>query len=141
MGFLGLARLKATVKHHLASPTPGGLNTTTVPQSGPESRKNEAIQAFWSGISMRQGLEVKRMVLPNDAPDGSDQKKRELEWFRQASMPWGSQFMHTQTDSKRLNNPAQASFMKQRQLAGPNSYRQFYAFMRAMSAAFGNLQQ
>jgi len=40
-----------------------------------------------------------------------------------------------------LNNPAQASFVSQRQLTVPNAYGQFYAFMKALSAAFGTLQQ
>lgn len=62
-------------------------------------------------------------------------------YFTQLVMPWNSQFMFTPTDKERLNNPAQHSFMQQRQLTVPNAYGQFYAFMKALSAAFGTLQQ
>ncbi len=47
--------------------------------------------------------------------------------------------MHTPTDAQRLNNPAQAAAFNQRQLSIPSSYGQFYAFMHALAAAFGNL--
>src|SRR6266571_1218218 len=43
--------------------------------------------------------------------------------------------------TQRLNNPAQDSFVNQRQMTIPNVYGQFYAFMKALSAAFGTLQQ
>jgi hypothetical protein len=62
-------------------------------------------------------------------------------YFTQLVMPWNSQFMFTPTDKERLNNPSQHSFMQQRQLTVPNAYGQFYAFMKALSAAFGTLQQ
>jgi len=133
--------MKHIVAHRLAPPTPGGINTTTVPQSARESQRNYAIQGFWSGMNFLVGNVFRRMELPNDDPHGKAQAAREQEWRRQTAMPWGSQFMHTPTDAQRLNNPAHASFVKQRQLTVPSSYGQFYAFMRAMSAAFGQLQQ
>lgn len=68
-------------------------------------------------------------------------KVKRDEYFRNAVMPWNSQFMFTPTDKDRLNNPAQQSFVSQRQLTVPNAYGQFYAFMKALSAAFGTLQQ
>lgn len=137
------------VKSHLAPVTPGGMNYDTVPQSAEESARNNAIQSFWNGMNYRGNI-VTRVVLPNDAQknavgdDRSEQIRRaqagrQAEFMRQSAMPWGSQFMRTSTDAQRLNNPAQSSFVKQRQLTVPNTYGQFYAFMHAMSAAFGNL--
>lgn len=141
--------IKHMVKTHLAPVTPGGMNYTTVPQSAEESQRNNAIQSFWNGMNYRGNI-ITRVELPNDAEKGvvgddrSEQIRRaqagrQAEFMRQSAMPWGSQFMHTPTDQQRLNNPAQASFVRQRQLTIPNSYGQFYAFMHAMSAAFGNL--
>ena len=63
------------------------------------------------------------------------------ETFRQVRMEWNNEFMVVPLQAERMNNPAQSSYMKQRQLTVPNAYGQFYAFMRALSAAFGTLQQ
>lgn len=81
---------------------------------------------------------MQRMVLPKDTEHS--QALRQLEWNRQASMPWLSHFMVTSTDKERLNNPGQTALVKQRQLAPPSSYGQFYAFMHALSAAFGTIK-
>ncbi len=63
-------------------------------------------------------------------------------YFTQLVMPWNNVFMPvTPNQSHRLSNPAQASFVQQRQLTVPNTYDQFYAFMHALSAAFGTLQE
>jgi hypothetical protein len=63
------------------------------------------------------------------------------EYFRQLVMPWNNQFMPPDSSQpQRLNNPAHASFVSQPQLTIPNTYGQFYAFMHALSAAFGTLQ-
>lgn len=67
------------------------------------------------------------------------QQKRD-ETFRQVRMEWNNQFMIVPLQAERLNNPMQASFNSQRQLTVPNTYGQFYAFMHALSAAFGTLQ-
>lgn len=67
------------------------------------------------------------------------QEKRD-QYFRQLVHHWDSQFMVVPLQAERLNNPMQASFVSQRQLTVPNSYGQFYAFMHALSAAFGTLQ-
>ncbi len=75
-----------------------------------------------------------RLVTPN-----VEQKKQE--YYKQLHMQWNNEFMHTPTDKQRLNNPAQDSFVNQRQMTIPNVYGQFYAFMKALSAAFGTLQQ
>lgn len=141
--------MKKIVAKALAPITPGGVNDTTVPQSAQESARNQAIASFWNGMNFR-GMIIPRVVLPNDAhkdaigDNRSDQiekaqARRQAEWNRQSAMPWGNSFMHTPTDAQRLNNPAQQSFVSQRQLTVPNTYGQFYAFMHAMSAAFGNL--
>ena len=133
------------IKHMVAARTPvtpGGINETTIPLSPKESGRNQAIQGFWNAMYTR-GAHITRVVLPHDLPgeDGLEksQRARQVEWDRQSSMPWGSNFMHTPTDAQRLNNPAMASAMKQRQLTIPSSYGQFYAFMHALSAAFGQL--
>lgn len=133
------------VAHHLGGETRGSapaLNQV-------EAQRQNAVQSFWNGMNFR-GMILPRVELPSDSKPGaigdnrSDQvqkaqAKRQGEWNRQSAMPWGSQFMHTQTDKQRLNNPAQASFLAQRQLTVPNTYGQWYAFMHALSAAFGNL--
>jgi hypothetical protein len=71
----------------------------------------------------------------------SNVEVKKAETFRQVRMDWNNVFMVTPTDAKRLNNPSQASFVKQPQMTVPNAYQQFYAFMKALSAAFGTLQQ
>lgn len=58
----------------------------------------------------------------------------------QARGEWNNQFMVTPNQGERLNNPAQQSFVSQRQMTVPSTYGQFYAFMHALSAAFGTLQ-
>ncbi len=122
-------------KQSMAPPTTAGINYDTVPQSMSEGQRNWGLQKF---RHFYQGLHVQRMVLPNDTQNS--QALRQLEWNRQAAMPWLSHFMVTPTDAQRLNNPAQTAAMKQRQLAPPSSYGQFYAFMHALSAAFGTIQ-
>lgn len=142
-------RMKQIVAKGLAPVTPGGVNYTTVPQSAQESARNNTIAGFWNAMNYR-GNNITRVVLPSDAQKNAvgdnrtdqiaaAQARRQAEWNRQSAMPWGSQFMHTETDAQRLNNPAQGSFVSQRQLSVPNTYGQFYAFMHALSAAFGNL--
>ena len=119
----------------LQGPVSTGLNLTTVPMSADESKRNFGFQKF---RNFYQGLLVQRMELPKDTKDS--QAHRQAEWNRQSSMTWGNSFMRTPTDKERLANPAQESFVKQRQLWPPNSYQQWYAFMQAMSAAFGTLR-
>lgn len=67
------------------------------------------------------------------------QQKRD-EYFRQLVMDWNNHFMVVPLEAQRLNNPAQMSFVQQRQLTVPNAYGQWYAFMKALSAAFGTIQ-
>ena len=109
-----------------------------------ESARNQNIAANMRTKSFMGNI-VTRFVLPHDgATDDSIRKaqaSRQNEFMRQAVMPWGNSFMSTATDQARLNNNAQASFVRQRQLTIPSSYGSFYAFMHALSAAFGNLNQ
>ena len=142
--------MKAMVAQHLGSISTGGNSTPNPTALNPkESERNWAVTA-WLNSKNWMGMTKTRVVLPNDSPPGATgddyddaiaraQATRQAEFFRQAAMPWGNHFMYTPTDPQRLNNPAQAAFVKQRQLAPPNTYGQFYAFMHAMSAAFGNL--
>lgn len=123
------------VKGELTSPNPSGINYDTVVHSTQEGAHNWSLQKFRNFF---QGLQVRRLELPNDTKDS--QGYRQGEWNRQASMPWGNHFMVTQTDGQRLNNPSQQAFVSQKQLAPPNSYQQFYAFMHALSAAFGTMK-
>lgn len=117
---------------------PAGINqTVTAALSPAESQRNWNIQANF-GQKNFMGDVVTRVILPHDTPDS--QRHRELEYRRQIAQPWESVFMNTSTDLQRLNNPAQASFVNQRQLTIPSTAGQFYAFMHALSAAFGTLQ-
>ena len=132
-------RMAEMVKAHLGPVSNGSSSypepSTLNPQ---ESARDYKITAFLNAKNF-MGNVVTRLTLPHDKT-GAHQE-REREFFRQSAMPWGDTFMTTPTDKARENNPAQASFVKQRQLSVPNTYSQFYAFMHALSAAFGNLQQ
>lgn len=117
-------------------PNPYGVNHTVVEQQNvQEGAHDRALQKF---RAFYQGLIVRRVELPHDTPQS--QAHRQLQWNRQASMPWGNQYMVIPNEQKRLNNPAQQAFVNQQQLAAPNSYKQFHAFMQAMSAAFGSIK-
>lgn len=133
--FKGKSVVQMMVKQHIAPPDGSGINYDTVPHSGKEGQHNWSLQRF---RHFYQGLHVQRMILPKDTD--KSQALRQLEWNRQAAMPWGNHFMVTPTDAQRLNNPGQTALVKQRQLAAPSSYGQFYAFMHALSAAFGTIK-
>jgi hypothetical protein len=132
------------VKKRLAPYPAGAGNSDYTPLDGKESQRNEAIAKNMRLMSHVVNMVRMRVVLPNDGHSETSihkaQANRSAEWTHQAVMPYYSSFMITPTDAQRLNNPAQAAAMNQRQLAIPNSYGQFYAFMHALSAAFGNLQ-
>lgn len=132
-----------TMKHIIAArltTNPAGINETVTASLSPtESRRNWNIQRNLSMKTFRPFIDKTRVVLPFDTKNS--QAARHAEFQRQLVMPWQSQFMHTPMDGTRLNNPAQQSFIKQRRLSVPNTYGQFYAFMHALSAAFGTLQQ
>ena len=119
----------------IVKPNSAGINFDVVPHSTSEGAHNYGLQRF---RAFYQGLHVQRMVLPNDVKES--QIGRQYEWNRQSSMPWGNSFMVTPTDKGRLSNPAVSAARKQRQLTIPDSYGQFYAFMKALSAAFGTIQ-
>ena len=105
-----------------------------------ESQRNYKITARLNAKNW-MGMVKTRVVLPKDKDIPKAQAARQAEFFRQSAMPWGNNFMVTPTDAERLNNPAQSAFVKQRQLNVGSDYGRFYAFMHAMSAAFGNLSQ
>jgi hypothetical protein len=131
--------MKQMVKTHLAPVNSSGINYTVTTSLSPnESRTNYAIQRNLSTKNF-MGNVVTRVELPHDTD--KSQLARTFEERRQLAMPWQNHFMHTDTDGKRLNNPAQKSAVSQRQLVPANTYGQFYAFMHALSAAFGTLQQ
>lgn len=133
------ARMKEMVKAHLG-PISHGSDSYEQPSTlnPEESKRNYKITA-WLNSKNFMGNVVTRLTYPHDR--SGSQQAREREWFRQSAMPWGDTFMVTPTDKQRENNVAQQSFVKQRQLTIPSSYGQFYAFMHALSAAFGNLKQ
>lgn len=125
---------------------PGGVKQDYIPKAT-DSARVEQIQANLRGIAFRN--DWTRVVLPGDdcgcggAKSAHSiqqaQAKREADFRREASYGRFSQFMVTPTDAQRLNNPAQQSFVSQRQLTVPNTTNQFYAFMHAIAAAFGSL--
>ena len=128
--------LSKTIKKALAPPT--YLNPSYTSFSEEEGARDYKIQVAVNEQNFR-GMTVthvqNKLVTPNL------QQKRD-EYFRQAVMPWNSQFMPPEPSMpQRLNNPMQSSFVTQRQMTIPNTYGQFYAFMHALSAAFGTLQQ
>lgn len=133
--YKGMTCAQIMASKNIQGPVGAAINVTTVPISAEESKRNFGFQKFRTFF---QGLLVQRMVLPNDTQHS--QAYRQVEWNRQAAMPWGNAYMRTATDKDRLSNPSQESFVKQRQLVPPNSYQQWYAFMQAMSAAFGSLR-
>lgn len=145
-------QMKQMVAQHLG-PISHGSSSYEQPStlSPKESARDYRIARNMPGRFF-QGLHKMHIVLPKDEgakqiATGNDrnaqiqkaQAARQAEFMRQASMPWLSHFMVTETDKQRENNVAMASFVKQRQLSPPSTYGQFYAFMHALSAAFGNL--
>lgn len=121
----------------IQGPNGAGINYTTVPTSAKESQRNFHIQGYRNAGVLRGGVKI-NVDLPGDTKDS--RAIRRAEQVRQSVQPWGNHFMVTPTDAQRMNNVSQQSFVKQRRLAPPNSYGQFYAFMHALSAAFGSLQ-
>lgn len=123
------------VKMRLAPPPSGGINPSYTPLDSHESHRNYSMAAHIRKTVGPYTIIKNRVVLPHDKDNSA--QHRQLEWDKQRAMPWYSHFMHTPTDAQRLNNPAQIAAVRQRQLTIPNVYGQFYAFMKAMSAAFG----
>lgn len=132
---------------------PGGVNPEYIP-GATDSAQQEQLQANLRGIAIRNDwTRVKLPGLPGMFPaddcgcggmkSAASVKKaqaaREAQFRVEASYGRFSQFMVTPTDAQRLNNPAQQSFVQQRQLTVPNTRSQFYAFMHAIAAAFGSL--
>lgn len=130
-----------SIKQMVARETPpansAGINYTVTQSLSPEeSHRNWGIQR-WLSTKNFMGNVVTRVALPHD--NEHSQGARELEQRRQLAQPWENVFMRTPTDGNRLNNPSQESFLRQRRLNPGSTYGAFYAFMHALSAAFGTL--
>ncbi len=138
------ATMATLVKVKLAPPAPGGIDPNyTASLDARESQRNFTIASSMRQIAHIVNTKIIRVALPGDGMDEDQVRKaqdvRQQEWYSNANMPYYSNFMHTPTDAQRLNNPAQMANVQQRQLTIPNTYGQFYAFMHALSAAFGQL--
>lgn len=129
-------RLVKYIKRGLAPPA--YLNPSYTSFSEEQGQRDYKIQVNINEQNFR-GMTVTQVS--NKIAPRNLQVKRD-EYFRQLVMPWNNQFMPPEPSMpQRLNNPMQSSYVKQRQMTVPNSYGQFYAFMHALSAAFGTLQQ
>ncbi len=124
-------------RYAIQKPVSAGINYDVVPHNPSEAQRNWDIQGWWQRRNF-MGNDVTRVQLVND--NEKSQAMRNAEWFRQSAMPWGSHFMVTETDKQRENNFAMAQHNKQKQLSDPSTYGQFYAFMHALSAAFGTVR-
>lgn len=136
--------MSCLVKKKMAPPSPGGIDPNyTASLDARESQRNFTIASSMRQIAHVVNTKIIRVALPGDGTTDDDIQKaqnvRQQEWYANVNMPYYSNFMHTPTDAQRLNNPAQMSNVQQRQLTIPNTYGQFYAFMHALSAAFGQL--
>lgn len=143
--------MRQMVASHRGPVAPSPSSNLPVAPSPAESARNYKIAADLRTKSFMGNI-ITRVILPKDVPPGARpedarediaraQALRAAEQKRQIAMPWNSQFMPPECfPAGRLNNPGMQQMMGQKQLATPNSYGQFYAFMRAMSAAFGSVQ-
>lgn len=127
-------RMRSLVKKLMAPPA--YLNPSYVVFDETQGQRDYNIQRNLQEMNFR-GLTVtavfNKLVTPN-----IEQKRVAL--LSQARMDWNNQFMVVPLQAERLNNQSQQSFVSQRQMTVPSSYGQFYAFMHALSAAFGTLQ-
>ena len=128
-------KLRGFIKAALAPPA--YLNPSYTSFSEDQGQRDYKITVNMNEMNFR-GMTV-NAVMNKISPRNLDDKKSE--YFRQLVMPWNNVFMPPDSSMpQRLNNPQHASFLSQRQLTIPNTYGQFYAFMHALSAAFGTLQ-
>lgn len=144
-------KMHQMVKSHLGAVNPTASSNLPAVLDPQESQRNYKI-AGWLNSKNFMGNVVTRVALPWDVKAGTTpeeagedikaaQQTRAAQQRAQIRMDWLNVFMPPPpTDSGRLNNPGMDAHMKQRQLAPPNTYGQFYAFMHAMAAAFGNVQ-
>lgn len=143
--------MRQMVRSHEGAVSPSPSSNLPAVLDPQESSRNYKIAA-WLNQKNFMGNVVTRVVLPTDAPAGvspheagesvqrAQADRRDQQW-RQIRMGWLNVFMpDPPAESGRLNNPGMDALIKQRQLAPPNTYGQFYAFMHAMAAAFGNVQ-
>ena len=115
---------------------PAYLNPSYTSFSEKEGARDYKITVNMNEMNFR-GMTVN--AVGNKLVTNNLQRKRD-EYFRQLAMDWNNHFMVVPLEAQRLNNPAHMSFISQRQLTVPNAYGQWYAFMKALSAAFGTIQ-
>lgn len=115
---------------------PAYLNPSYTSFSESEGARDYKITQNINEMNFR-GLTVN--AVGNKLVTNNLQRKRD-EYFRQLVMDWNNHFMVVPLEAERLNNPMHMSFVQQRQLTVPNAYGQWYAFMKALSAAFGTIQ-
>lgn len=143
-------KMKQMVKSHAGAVNPTSSNALPAVLDPAESKRNYAVagnmrtKMFMGNVVTRVALpwDVKKGTKPEDAHEDiiKAQEARAKEQLRQIATPWFSSFMPDVGQAGRLNNPGMDAMMRQRQLAPPNTYGQFYAMMHALSAAFGNVQ-
>lgn len=117
---------------------PRYLNPSYTSFNQEQGSRDYKITTYLNDLNFR-GMTVNAIMENPLVTPNVEHKKQE--YYKQLHMQWNNEFMHTPTDINRLGNPAQQSFVAQRQMSIPNVYGQFYAFMKALSAAFGTLQQ
>lgn len=143
-------KMKQMVKSHAGAVNPTASNALPAVLDPAESQRNHAVASNMR-TKMFMGNVVTRVALPWDVKPGTKpedahesiikgQETRAIAQKRQIKMDWFNSFMPDVGQAGRLNNPGMDAMMRQRQLAAPSSYGQFYAFMHALSAAFGNVQ-
>ncbi len=143
-------KMAQMVKSPAGAVNPTASNALPAVLDPAESQRNHAVASnmrtkmFMGNIITRVALpwDVKKGTGPEDAHEAhlKAQQMRATQQQAQIRMDWFNQFMPDVGQAGRLNNPGMDAMMRQRQLAGANTYGQFYAFMHAMRAAFGNIQ-
>jgi hypothetical protein len=126
--------IKSLFKKALAPPA--YLNPSYTSFSEQEGTRDYKITQNIQEINFR-GMTVN--AVGNKLVTHNLQQKRD-EYFRQLVMDWNNHFMVVPLQAQRLNNQSMHSFVRQPQLTVPNAYGQWYAFMKALSAAFGTIQ-
>lgn len=129
------SKVKGFIKKALAPPA--YLNPSYTSFSEQEGMRDYKITQNIQEMNFR-GNTV-NLVTENKLVTPNLRLKRD-EYYRQLVMDWNNHFMVVPLQAERMNNPAHMSFVHQPQLTTPNAYGQFYAFMKALSAAFGTIQ-
>jgi len=133
----GKTTAQMMLANSLVKPVQAGINYDVVPHDNQQAQRAWSIQSWWQRHNF-MGNDLTRVALPYDS--SHSQQARINEWWKQSAMPWGNHFMVTETDKQRENSIGLAYQNKQKQLADSSTYGQFYAFMHALSAAFGTIR-